>query len=63
MLSSMTPSILAGTETLVAGIGSPWGRNMTNTVNQMVLNLEAHRMSIGRPVERPGPPIQWLPDG
>lgn len=62
MLSSMTPTILAQGEELVAVIGSPGGRTIINTVLQLVLNIVDHRMGFPEAVEAGRIHHQWLPD-
>lgn len=62
MLSSMTPTILAQGDRLVAVIGSPGGRTIINTVLQLVLNIVDHRMSFPEAVEAGRIHHQWLPD-
>ncbi|MEK9508877.1 gamma-glutamyltransferase [Gaopeijia maritima] len=62
MLSSMTPTILAQGDRLVAVIGSPGGRTIINTVLQLVLNIVDHRMGFPEAVEAGRIHHQWLPD-
>jgi gamma-glutamyltranspeptidase / glutathione hydrolase len=62
MLSSMTPTIIARGNDLVAVIGSPGGRTIINTVLQMVLNIVDHGMDIQQAVDAPRMHHQWLPD-
>lgn len=62
MLSSMTPTILAQGDRLVAVICSPGGRTIINTVLQLVLNIVDHRMGFPEAVEAGRIHHQWLPD-
>ena len=62
MLSSMTPTILAKDEELVAVVGSPGGRTIINSVLQVILNLVVHDMGIQEAVNARRFHHQWLPD-
>jgi gamma-glutamyltranspeptidase/glutathione hydrolase len=62
MLSSMTPTILAKDEELVAVVGSPGGRTIINSVLQVILNLVVHEMGIQEAVNARRFHHQWLPD-
>ncbi len=62
MLSSMTPTIIAKDNQLVAVVGSPGGRTIINTVLQVILNEVDFEMPIADAVAAPRFHHQWLPD-
>ena len=62
MLSSMTPSIIARGDELVAVIGSPGGRTIINTVLQVFLNVSEFGMNIQEAVNAQRFHHQWFPD-
>src|SRR5690606_35887519 len=62
MLSSMTPTIVTRDGELVAVVGTPGGRTITNTARQVILNHVAFGMSPADAVAAPRMHHQWLPD-
>ncbi len=62
MLSSMTPTIVAKDDDLVAIVGSPGGRTIINTVLQVILNVVEFGMNIREAVDAARLHHQWLPD-
>lgn len=62
MLSSMTPTIIAKDNKLVAVVGSPGGRTIINTVLQVIVNQVDFEMPIEDAVAAPRFHHQWLPD-
>lgn len=61
MLSSMTPTIIARDDRLVAILGSPGGRGIINTVLQLTLNRVLFNMSPEQAVRALRFHHQWLP--
>ena len=62
MLSSMSPTIVTKGGKLVLVTGSPGGRTIINTVQQIVLNVTAFGMDARQAVDAPRFHSQWLPD-
>jgi gamma-glutamyltranspeptidase/glutathione hydrolase len=62
MVSNMTPTILARNGELVAVLGTPGGRTITNTVLQLVLDIVDFEMDAEQTVALPRIHHQWLPD-
>lgn len=62
MLSSMSPSIVAKDDQLVAVVGSPGGRTIINTTLQLILNLVDFDMNLQEAVNAKRIHHQWLPD-
>src|SRR5262249_13737174 len=62
MLSSMTPTIVAGNGKLVLVTGSPGSRTIINTVLDIVLDVTAWHLVGRQAVDAPRMHHQWLPD-
>ncbi|HET9455249.1 MAG TPA: gamma-glutamyltransferase [Gemmatimonadaceae bacterium] len=62
MLSSMSPTIVTRNGRLVMVTGSPGGRTIINTVNNILLNVLEYDMDARAAVDAPRHHHQWLPD-
>lgn len=62
MLSSMSPTIVTRNGKLLLVTGSPGGRTIINTVNEIILNVTAFGMDVRQAVDAPRFHSQWLPD-
>jgi gamma-glutamyltranspeptidase/glutathione hydrolase len=62
MLSSMTPTIVLKSDSLVLLTGTPGGATIINTVFQTILNSLVFKMNVQQAVDITKEHSQWLPD-
>jgi len=62
MLSSMSPTIVTRSDSIILILGSPGGATIITTVAQVISNVLDHQMNIRQAVCAPRFHHQWLPD-